>query len=277
MRRLPYGPIEAQARAVLASDVFGAAPADHAPDPAWTSTGFLDEGGRCIASVDTAVLSFVLGGTVARVGALRLVAVHPDWRGQGLFREMVTRALLELDERTSGLTVLYAEEPDLYGRFGFQQVAQHAFVGPAPRPRGRAASRALGWPADAAFIKSSLASRSVVSDYCAILGAPALFLAALTEDPDIALAYLDELDALVAYETDGVTLVLVDIAGATIPPLALILGALGRSFDTVRTLFPPDKLGWAGKPISDDTGLMLRGTLPAAMTRPFMLPPTTGF
>ena len=277
MHRLSYKPIKPEARATLLSTVFGAAPKAHGVDPQWFSAGFSDESGHCVASADMAVLSILLDGTISRIGAVRLVAVHPDWRGRGLFRDMMMRALAWCDERTSGLTALYAEQPDLYGRFGFEPVPQHAFVGPAPRPKMRADARTLAWPSDKPTIGRSLAGRCAVSSQCAVIEAPALFMDALEADASIALAYLEAFDALVAYETDDTTLVLIDVVAATIPPLASILGALGRSFDTVRTLFPPDKLAWAGDPVADDTGLMLRGPLPAAMTRPFMLPPTTGF
>ena len=272
-----FGTVDPEARDVLLSCVFGAVPAPHDDAPKWSSTGFSKTSGQCVASVDTTVLDLVIDGAMVRASALRLVAVHPDWRGQGLFRQMMGPALAWCDARSSGSTILYAEEPGLYRWFGFETVPQHAFDGPAPVPCGRVASRALSLSSDSEFIRQRLIARCAVSDQCAIVGAPALFLDALTRDPDIRLAYLDQLEAVIAYEIDGTTLVLVDIVAATIPSLGSILGSLGRPFERVRTLFPPDKLDWSGVPDLDDTGLMLRGPKSAAMIRPFMLPPTTEF
>ena len=70
---------------------------------------------------------------------------------------------------------------------------------------------------------------------------------------------------------------IVDIAARTIPTMAEIVDALRAGTRRVRTLFPPDRLSWDGVPTRDDTGLMIRGPVPAAMRRPFMLPPTTSF
>ena len=70
---------------------------------------------------------------------------------------------------------------------------------------------------------------------------------------------------------------LADVAAAAMPTMAQIVAALEPTPRRVRTLFPPDRLDWQSMPEADDTGLMIRGVVPAALRRPFMLPPTTAF
>ena len=267
----------ARARVSLLETVFEGAPPDLGLAPRWVASGYIDDRGDCIASLDFARLDLMLDGHIQRAGGIRLVAVHPDWRGRGLSRDLMIAALEALDSAGSGLVLLYAEFADLYRRYGFTSVRQHAFLGDAPHPRGVRHARALDPTSDRLFIERLLARRMPVSDLCALVGAPSLFFERLLADPGLRLAYLTEEEAIVAYEIEDDTLVLVDIVAEKIPPLATVVGAVRGSFERVKTMFPPDRLAWRGTPVPDDTGLMIRGDIPPAMTVPFMLPPTAEF
>ena len=253
--------------------VFDVAPVDDGLAPRWRASGYFDESGDCVASLEVAHLDLVLAGDTHVATGIRLVAVHPDWRGRGLSRDLMTAALAT----TPGLVLLYAENLDLYRRYGFRPMPQYAFVGPAPGPVGARNSRSLDVIADRGLIETALSRRAPVSSSCALVGAPGLFFERLAADADLRLAYLAETNTIVVYEIADETLVLVDVIAETIPPLAAILGALVRRFTTVKTLFRPDRLDWRGEPVRDDTGLMIRGTIPPVMSEPFMLPPTTEF
>ncbi len=245
--------------------------------PAWQTFGLFEAGGRCVASAEIADLAVVADGRFHPAGGLRLIGVVEDWRGQGLFRDLMEQVL----RRSAGyeFVLLYAAEPDLYRRFGFEPVPQHAFVGAAPEATAAPAARPLPErrPTGDGLVERLLARRAAVSDAVSLVGAPALFLDAIAADDGVRLAHLPGPDALIAYEEEDDTLILVDMAAAAMPTLAEILGALPRRYAAVRTLFPPDRLGWHGAPVADDTGLMARGSLPPALRRPFMLPPTAGF
>ena len=227
--------------------------------------------------LETAALSLFLDGEVHEASGIRLVAVHPDWRGQGLSRDLMTATLTAHDASASSIVLLYAEVPALYLRYGFRPMPQHAFLGPAPRPVGKLNFRDLEATADIGLIERLLTHREPVSSCCALVNAAGLFLDRLEADPDIRIAHLSESDSLLAYEIEDETLVVIDVVSKNIPPLASILGAIGGRFEMVKTLFPPDRLAWRATPTPDDTGLMIRGTIPPAMRVPFMLPPTAEF
>ena len=272
-------PLATAAYASLMLDVFdidvGARDALAGVDLAWMPFAAFTDDGACVASVEAAVLPLVCDGAPATGTGLRSVAVRPDWRGRGLFRTLTLQALAWC-EAAPGPTLLYAGEPALYTRFGFEALPQHAFLGAMPAALATVPARPLDLTTDLPLINRLLATRAPVSERCAMVGAPSLFLTALDDEDDLAIAHLPALDALIVYELDAEALTLVDVVAASIPPLAAILGALPRR-RWLKTLFPPDRLGWEGAPVSDDTGLMARGPLPAAMRRPFMLPPTTSF
>ena len=112
---------------------------------------------------------------------------------------------------------------------------------------------------------------------CAIVAAPSLFLSFVAGADDLTLAYDAAAEMIVVHEWEDDCVTIVDVVAAVMPPLAVILRAVGRPPARLKTLFPPDRLGWEGEAVPEDTGLMARGPPPTAMTRPFMLPPTTEF
>ena len=105
----------------------------------------------------------------------------------------------------------------------------------------------------------------------------ALVLTNLAKDEGLTVVHSAEADALIVYDGEDEDLIIADIIAPSIPELTAVLGMLGRRPTRVKILFPPDKLGWRGEAVAEDTGLMIRGTPPDAMTRPFMFPPTAEF
>lgn len=205
--------------------------------------------------------------------ALQWVTVRPDLRGQGLFHDLMGRALDHAAERTRVVT-LTTESPELYDRFGFRAVAETSFAGPLTPSGGPAHHRRLdlGRAEDAALIVDRLARRAPVSLAAGDLLAPAFFLLKALESPEIELHHLADLDAVVAIEREEVgTLTLLDVVAAEIPPLAAIAAALGGGERRAHVLFTPDRLGWtASEGVAEGGGLMVRGAWPLGR-RPFML------
>jgi GNAT superfamily N-acetyltransferase len=245
----------------------------------WTAFALFEPGGACVANVDAAILPLFVDGREASAGALRSVAVREDWRGKGLFADLMREALAWCDGRSADVALLYTEEPALYGRFDFRSWPQHAFVGPAPCPRPGARARRLDLTraADQELVTALIGRRAPVSWQCALGGDAALFLVNLAGDAGLSAVYAEAEDMLIVFEDDADGLTLVDIAAAAIPDLPTVLGLLDARPGRVKTLFPPDRLGWSGAPVLEDTGLMIRGTAPAAFAQPFMFPPTAEF
>ena len=268
----------AAAYGALLRDVFGNAPPRFRNEhPAWVPFGYFAADGTCVAGLETAVLGLFADGAPAEATAIRLAGVAEAYRGRGLFRNLMIRALGWCSAQSAGPTLLYTEDHDLYGRFGFQPLAQHAFVGPPPRPSPVRAAKIIDLAQAEPLLDRLNATRAPISNVCAVLNASDLLRTNLRGDHDVELAYAADLDALIVHEHEEDALAIVDIVARAIPSMAQIVGALRSQASRVRTLFPPDRLAWHGVPEPDDTGLMIRGAVPAAMRRPFMLPPTTSF
>lgn len=245
------------------------------PMPAWPVMAFLDDAGHCVAGLQLQVLTLLCDDAPLAVSAIRNVAVAEDWRGRGLMRDLMARALPWCDQN-AGLALLYAESPSLYARHGFAPLPQYAFEADAPRAVGAPTAQRLDVHAAAILAKRFAATRAAVSSLCGVLDDCGMAEHKLEGDT-WQLAYDPTLEALIVHEMEGETLVLVDVIAARIPTAGRILGALGMRPARLRTLFTPDKLAWAGRPVPEDAGLMARGSLPPAMRRPFVLPPTFEF
>ena len=99
------------------------------PWPFQAFEGFLDEPGFLVADAHPRVVGYVVADVVeARggpVGHVKDVAVHPEWRGQGLGTRLVDRALGVLEARGARRAKLEVRQSNdgaisLYRRFGFE-------------------------------------------------------------------------------------------------------------------------------------------------------------
>src|SRR5690606_16688035 len=94
----------------------------------------LDEG-RVVAHVGIIELPLLLDGRRRRYAGIRAVCTEVSRRGRGHMRAAMTRALAHVDAQFDG-ALLWANDPEIYGRFGFVAREESTFVGPV---RGGAA------------------------------------------------------------------------------------------------------------------------------------------
>lgn len=276
-RRLPAdAPRLRPALTRLVADVFeiDLSPLDRlGRDPSLVSFGWW-AGETLVANVSLARQTFrLLGGDVAALG-VQSVAVRPEWRGRGLFRDLLGRALAAADERVA-LVTLATATPDLYVPFGFRPLAEVAFLGPLVRAAGVPANRrrlSLDRDDDVALIRDAFVRRTPVSDLAALDEHPAGFFLKTIESPEIALWHLPALDAVVAIDDDDPDEpALLDVVAPAIPPLASIAAALDLAADRIRVLLTPDRLDWRPTAtVAEDAGDMVRGRFPPE-GRPLML------
>jgi GNAT superfamily N-acetyltransferase len=252
------------------------------PDLTAMPSGYFDADGRCVANFSAFSMPLVVDGRHVRAVGYQSGAVRPDYRGRGLYRDLMQRAYDWAEAEGFEAHLLLTDKPDLYRPYGFEVVPQHLFRGAAPTPDGSADARLLSLDDDddLALISAMLESRCDVSERFAVRRATKTFLLNACFDPDIRLSHLAALDAVVAWKVEGDTLQLLDIVAERVPGLPAIVGAMGSDARFVEVLFPPDRLGWAGEavPYRGSCDLMVR----AAKTNPvpsqaFMLAPMMDF
>ena len=236
----------------LVRDVFGGF--DFTP---WNDLGFAFEeyspfsyfdGGRAVANVSCSPMNLVVGGE--RVAAVQIgtVSTQEDYRGRGLIRALITRAL-EQSEGTHPLAFLLANETtsDFYQRFGFRRVCEHSFTAPAPDfepAKVPARKLLLDHLPDLDLLTRLADRRSPVSRMLGVYDQTwlLLFHAAVTWPER--LTYIEPLDVVVISIAQGSALKLIDVIGERIPSLQEIYPYVGsHKFKSIEFGFTPDLMG----------------------------------
>ena len=251
------------------------------------STPFVHyEGARAVAHVGVIELPLVLAGRQRMVRSIHAVCTDADRRLRGHARRLMEAALAHCRVRY-GTVVLTTLIPDFYTRLGFRTVTEHAYTRAVRSPGASAGGRRLTESAEDARLLTRLVGHRVpVSERLGVLDATVVFVFGLLLGwGDFTRAYYHAaLDVVTVHEVVGRTLVLYDVVGARLPPLADVLETIGADVDRLITMFVPDRLGpgfraepWdraRAEAIGDRafTGLMARGALTPSADA-FMLPP----
>lgn len=252
------------------------------PDPSSMPFGYFDEAGRCIANFSAFSMPLMIEGRDVKAAGFQSGAVRPDYRGRGLYRDLMQRAFAWADAEGFEAGILLTDKPELYRAFGFQVLPQFRFCGHTPQSSSREVhSRDLDLAKadDIKLVSHILANRQPVSGVLAVQRQSEMFLLNALFHPEIRLRYLPALDAVIAWKIDGDTVQMLDIAARQIPLMADICSALGVPVDRMEVCFPTDRLGWSGdaSPYAGSCALMVRGLPPSAMPTPAMLSPMADF
>lgn len=279
-------PLASRALAVLLDDTFDidVTILDRlgGPDPTSVPFAWFDASGTCIANIIAFSMPLVINGIFTRAAGLQSGAVRPDYRGRGLYRDVMRAALDHCDAEGYEAIALMTETPDLYRRYGFRTLRQHRFSGTAPGNGHAYSTRRLGLESegDITLLCRLLDGRGPVSNRFAPLRQREMFLFNALLLPDVKLDLLEAADTVVAWRSDNDGgFALLDIVGARIPSVADILASLRLSPSRVTVHFAPDCLDWSGEAIADDGDmvLMLRGAEGLRPEQPFALPPMAEF
>ncbi|MDR6755060.1 GNAT superfamily N-acetyltransferase [Mycoplana sp. BE70] len=271
----------------LLDDVFGIDldPLDQlgGPDPSSMPSAYFDAGGRCIANFTAFSMPLMIDGRMVKAAGLQSGAVRTEYRGRGLFRDLIRRTLERCDAHGFEAVALYTDKPALYEPYGFAIVQEHRFFGPAPQipdepPSARTIN--LGHADDLALARRLLADRVAVSQRFAVTQQSTMFLLNAAMLDGLKLSHLPEQHAIVAWRDreDG-TFELLDVVAAQLPALTAILQALGIRPAKVDVAFPPDRLDWQGEAVAEEGELrfMLRSKAGPMPSGPGRLSPMAEF
>lgn len=252
------------------------------PDPTSVAFAYFDENGTCVANFSAFSMPMMIDDRLAKAAGFQSGAVRPQWRGRGLYRDLMRRAFNWCDTQGFELGLLLTDKPALYEPYGFKNLPQHRFSGPPPVAVKPGTSRTLSLddPADLALVKRLLCERAPVSSIFAVAAQAEMFLLNSCFDTGIRLSYLDQPEVVVAWKFgEADCFRLLDIAGKTIPPLSVILAALDQRPSRVEVCLPPDLLDWQGtpEPFPSYTSLMVRGDAANRLREPVMLSPMAEF
>lgn len=252
-------------------------------DPSSLPTAYFDGSGRCVANLSAFSMPMMIDGAPIRAAGWQSGAVRPEYRGRGLFADLIRATLARCDEAGFEAILLLTDKPGLYAPHGFVTLPQYRFIGPAPEldpgvPMGSILD--LRDASDLALVRRVLAGRSPVSQRFAVMDQALMFLLNAWLADEIKLTHLDSHDAVIAWsqEEDG-HLDLLDVVAAEIPPLRAIIAGLGLPVSQVTTHFAPDRLGCTLEPVQEagDMVMMARGLADRLPGAPFRLSPMADF
>jgi predicted N-acetyltransferase YhbS len=172
------------------------------PDPTSMPFGYFDEAGRCVANFSAFSMPLIIDGRRVRAAGYQSGAVRPEYRGQGLYRDLMQRAFAWAEAEGFELDVLLTDKPGLYEPYGFRVVEQHMFRGSMPIAAAARPCRHLSirTDEDVTLIRSVLAKRMPVSECFAVAGHIEEFLLNPCFDPSIRLSHMPEHDAIIAWQ-----------------------------------------------------------------------------
>lgn len=240
-------------------------------DPSVVAFGWWN-GERLVANVSLYERRLWLEGQQVVAFGVQSVATRREWRGKGLFNDLITRALNYADQR-SDLVILATGTPDLYRRFGFRQIEETRFISRQLPRSSIIAGRKLSLDNDddLALLNHAFFSRTPTSRLASACDHPALFMLKAQLTPEIKLLHLPKLNAVVAIKEDASSLVILDIVAPKIPSVHDIVSAIAFTGQQVEVQLTPDCLSWQhDEKQRVDNGYMVRGPF-APEGHPFML------
>ncbi|MBF9198228.1 GNAT family N-acetyltransferase [Microvirga terrestris] len=241
-------------------------------DPSVVAFGWWSDN-ELVANVSLYKRSLWLLGEQVTAFGVQSVAVRPEWRGKGLFRDLMGRALNYADARVD-LIILATDTPSLYKPFGFRQLKETTFSARLTQRQALPNYRVLSLDEDkdVALLRDIFSRRAPASLVASACDHSALFMLKAARTSEMELLYLLDLDAVVAVVgRDGPSITLLDIVAESIPSLDEIVSALGYTGEEVNVHLTPDRLSWVpDKQIPVDNGYMVRGSF-APEARAFML------
>lgn len=275
-----------QALAALLKDVFdidiGLQSRFGGPDPSSMPFGYFDEAGRCVANFSAFSMPIVIEGRIVKAAGYQSGAVRPEFRGLGLYRDLMRRAFDWTDAEGFEAGILLTDKPDLYRSYGFQILPQFLSRGDFPQSgSGEVHSRdiTLANVDDVQLVSDILANRQPVSTVFAVKRQSEMFILNALFHPEIRLSYLPAFGAIIAWKIERDRLQILDIVAAAMPSISELCSALGAAANQLDVFFPTDQLSWTGdpQPYSGSCTLMIKGIEPSALPPYVMLSPMADF
>lgn len=232
------------------------------------STAFVEHvDGVAAAHAGVLWIPMVLDGREVEVAGIHAVCTAEAQRKRGLARRVLERAMSHALERTQTL-VLHANDPAIYGRFGFRALPQTVWWRDVAFPRSPSMRKlSADEPKDVARVHAAFTGRLPVSTRVGVGEAAGLFVL----DEILACDRFERLwelgDLVVAADLDERVLQIYDVVGPRWPELDEIIAAAPGRVDRVEVFFAPDRwptYGWQTRPMQSPDVLMAVGPFSTA-------------
>ncbi|GLC89219.1 GNAT family N-acetyltransferase [Lysinibacillus piscis] len=196
----------------------------------YTCYAYIDEE-RVIANTSVSKMTVIIHGQAHQAIQIGTVMTHPDYRHQGLARQLMEH-ILTAYQTTCDFIYLFANETvlDFYPKFGFTRVTEYQYSLPAhaisPQPHTKVRKLSIDNEEDRQLMRHFANHRVAISQTLGIQNGDGLLMFYfLLVMPDV-IYYIEEYECIVLFaEEDGV-LALFDIISTSEIVLEKIIGTL---------------------------------------------------
>ncbi|MBL2346962.1 GNAT family N-acetyltransferase, partial [Klebsiella pneumoniae] len=91
-------------------------------DDTYKALSFLHDD-KAVANVAAFSLPLLVNGERINAAGIQSVMTHPNFRGQGLMTQLMSKMIEEID-KTCECALLFTAKPELYASFGFKVVQE---------------------------------------------------------------------------------------------------------------------------------------------------------
>ncbi|MCG7342560.1 GNAT family N-acetyltransferase [Sporosarcina sp. ACRSL] len=235
-------------------------------DPTYIPFTFFN-GDTAVANVSVFEMPLMINGEKVLVAGIQSVMTDPDYRGKGLMKSLMHKALEYIDTNYE-YSFLMTSNPVLYTKYGFKVIKEHFFtklhLHDAEKVENKLERLTIFDPADMQKIRWAFKNNTPTSvRFYPPAYAPSFYLNMYNPMLREMLYFSPDLNVILIFEIDEETLELYDIIGPELPTLEQIYSVIPQSFNKVNLYFPPDLLGegFSAVEYEDVDFLMVRGDI----------------
>lgn len=233
-------------------------------DPTYTPFTYFN-GDQAVANVSFFEMPIIINGEKHAAAGIQSVMTHPDYRGKGLMKSLLQRALDHIDSKYK-MTFLMTTNPELYIKYGFKVVKQHYFVKKMEhnQPSSNKLVQLNAFKSSDLEIIQRCFRQNIPSSkwFYPLAYEPSFYLNMYNPVLKKLVHYSPDLDVILIYSVFQNVLELFDIVGPTMPSISEISSVIPEDFKEIHLHFCPDLLLEADKSIEDDGDyLMVRGDI----------------
>ncbi|KFM99495.1 GNAT family N-acetyltransferase [Bacillus clarus] len=199
-----------------------------------------------IANVSKFHLPLIINGEKVHAAGIQSVMTHPNYRRQGLMKQLFSKMLEEIDEEYE-CTMLFTEKPELYEVFGFEILKEYLMTLSYDQKIHEDSSiRKLDFynKEDIQLIKEILENSQRLSNmFSTINYQSSFYLNMYDQEWNEKLYYSEKLDAIIVFELNDQKLKLFGVFAPVIPVLDEVCAEISEEFTEIEFYFCPDQLG----------------------------------
>ncbi|ELU5199521.1 GNAT family N-acetyltransferase [Listeria monocytogenes] len=221
----------------------------------WFRSGFWNDKYVCysyidnnevISNVSINKMNLIYQGENYSALQIGTVMTHPNYRGQGLAKNLLNHVIAKYEDRYDFL-YLFANDTvlDFYPKFGFERIEESSFTVDACNLKKKASKLKKLNPdnkTDFQLISRIVSERAPLSNILDVKESEDLLMFYVLIALKNELYYLEELDVIVLMEQEGTDLYVLDILSTKKLDVVEVLSYLStKKIETIHLLFTPEK------------------------------------